>query len=30
PREDQNSTESHLTVKKLFVAGLRVGIDEAF
>ncbi|CAF2760546.1 unnamed protein product [Rotaria sp. Silwood2] len=29
PREDQNSTESHLTVKKLFVAGLRDGIDEA-
>ncbi|CAF4726897.1 unnamed protein product [Rotaria sp. Silwood1] len=29
PREDQNSAESHLTVKKLFVAGLRDGIDEA-
>ncbi|CAF3658267.1 unnamed protein product [Rotaria sordida] len=29
PREEQNSTESHLTVKKLFVAGLRDGIDEA-
>ncbi|CAF3234196.1 unnamed protein product [Rotaria socialis] len=28
PREDQNSAESHLTVKKLFVAGLRDGIDE--
>ena len=28
PREDQNSMEAHLTVKKLFVAGLREGIDE--
>lgn len=28
PREDQNSSESHLTVKKLFVGGLRDGIDE--
>lgn len=28
PREEQNSSEAHLTVKKLFVAGLREGIDE--
>ena len=28
PREDQNSSEAHLTVKKLFVAGLRDGIDQ--
>lgn len=28
PREDQNSYEAHLSVKKLFVAGLRDGIDE--
>lgn len=28
PREDQNRSEAHLTVKKLFVAGLRDGIDE--
>ena len=28
PREDQNSSEAHLTVKKLFVAGLKDGIDE--
>lgn len=28
PREEQNSSEAHLTVKKLFVAGLRDGIDE--
>lgn len=28
PREDQNSTEAHLSVKKLFVAGLKDGIDE--
>ena len=28
PREEQNSTEAHLTVKKLFVAGLREGITE--
>ena len=28
PREEQNSSEAHLTVKKLFVAGLREGISE--
>lgn len=28
PREEQNSSEAHLTVKKLFVAGLREGINE--
>ncbi len=28
PREEQNSQEAHLTVKKLFVAGLREGINE--
>ena len=28
PREQQNNTEAHLTVKKLFIAGLRAGIDE--
>jgi RNA recognition motif-containing protein len=28
PREDQNSSEAHLSVKKLFIAGLRDGINE--
>lgn len=28
PREEQNSSEAHMTVKKLFVAGLREGINE--
>lgn len=28
PREEQNSVEAHMTVKKLFVAGLREGINE--
>lgn len=28
PREDQNSSEAHLSVKKLFVAGLRDNVDE--
>lgn len=28
PREAQNSVEAHSSVKKLFVAGLREGINE--
>jgi hypothetical protein len=28
PREDKKSTEAHSTVKKLFIAGVRDGIDE--